>query len=223
MNVGWRSEVGHVRQRNEDAFLVEPDAGIFAVLDGMGGHPAGDVASATAVRRLAEVLVQHGGADGSGPAGDDGSGLLAALNEAHSAVREEAAKDEARAGMGTTVVVAAVREGAAWVGHVGDSRAYLLAADGALRQVTRDHGAGGYLAQALGLDRGIAPDVTQVSLGDGDALMLCTDGLTNMVEDRDIESILRATPAPQDASDALVAAALDAGGVDNVTVVVITP
>jgi len=214
MQVGFRSEIGHVRQRNEDSVLVEPGSGLFAVLDGMGGHPAGDVASAMAVDRLREAL---DGADVSDPA----TAVADALRQAHEAVLAEADANPSRHGMGTTAVVALVVGSEAWVGHVGDSRAYLLQAGGALSPVTADHGAGGYLTQALGLDRGVRPDVFQVALADDDRLLLCTDGLTNMVEDREIESILRAAEDPQRACDALTQAALDAGGVDNITTVVI--
>jgi protein phosphatase len=87
--------------------------------------------------------------------------------------------------------------------------------------VTEDHGAGGYLTQALGLERGIQPDVARVPLATGDRLILCTDGLTNMVDDAQIAAILREEDGAQAACDALTTAALDAGGVDNVTLVVI--
>jgi protein phosphatase len=216
MQVGSRSEIGHVRKRNEDALLVEPEVGVFAVADGMGGHPAGDVASAAAIQALTAELVDRAGDDTDPPAV-----LAAALEAAHRAVREKAAGDSALTGMGTTVVVALVRGDTTWVGHVGDSRAYLLPTGGPLRPVTRDHGAGGYLSQALGLDRGIAPDVVRLQLGSGDRLLLCSDGLTNMVPDSVLQDLLEASSDPQAASDALAEAALDAGGIDNVTVVVV--
>jgi protein phosphatase len=218
MQVGSRTEVGHVRQRNEDALLVEPERCVFAVADGMGGHPAGDVASAAAIRRLRADLVE-----GTDPDREPEELVAGALHAAHAAVLEEAAGDDALTGMGTTIVVALVRDDTAWVGHVGDSRAYLLPSEGRLSPVTRDHGAGGYLSQALGLDRGITPDVVPVRLGPGDRLLLCTDGLTNMVGDAAIEAVLLGTADAQEACDSLVAAALDAGGSDNVTVVVVAP
>lgn len=214
MEVGYRSEIGHVRKRNEDALLVEPDAGVYAVADGMGGHPAGDVASAVAIARLRDVMREY---DGSDPAPT----LTGALEEAHAAVLAAAQDDPGRRGMGSTAVLALVTADEAWVGHVGDSRCYLLGSGEALRPVTADHGAGGYLTQALGLERGIAPDVAQVPLSAGDRLLLCTDGLTNMVDDARLEAILRETGGAQAAADALTAAALAAGGVDNVTTVVI--
>ncbi len=215
MQVGYRSETGHVRKRNEDALLVEPGSGVYAVADGMGGHPAGDVASAVAIARLRDVLA---GYDGSDPAAAVGG----ALEEAHAAVLAASEEEPARYGMGSTAVVALVTsDDEAWVGHVGDSRCYVLASGEGLRPVTEDHGAGGYLTQALGLERGIAPDVAQVPLAAGDLLLLCTDGLTNMVDDGQIDAILREADGAQDACDALTDAALAAGGVDNVTLVVI--
>ena len=104
--------------------------------------------------------------------------------------------------------------------HVGDSRAYLLA-DDELRPLTRDHGIGGYITQALGLDRLVAPDVVRTSIWHaGDRLLLCTDGLTNMVDDKGIAMLLGKGDAAE-ATDALVEAALANGGIDNVTVIVV--
>lgn len=214
MDVGCRSEIGHVRKRNEDALLVEPETGVYAVADGMGGHPAGDVASAVAIARFKEVMSEY---DGSDPAAT----VTGALEEAHAAVLAAAEEEPGRRGMGSTAVVALVTPNEAWVGHVGDSRCYLLADGRELRPLTADHGAGGYLTQALGLERGIEPDLAQVPLAAGDRLLLCTDGLTGMVGDAKIAAILRAADGAQAAADALTAAALAAGGVDNVTTVVI--
>ena len=212
LRAGAATDVGRVRQVNQDAFLLEPDRGLYAVADGMGGHPAGDVASALAVDRLREVFAD----DRADPA----QALAGALEQVHAAVRADAEATPERTGMGTTMVVALVGDDAAWVAHVGDSRCYLFS-EGRLRPVTADHGAGGYLTQALGLDRGVRPDVVEVPLREGDRLLLCTDGLTNMVGDEDVEAILRDVEDPQAACDALAAAALDAGGVDNITTVVI--
>ena len=215
MEVGYRTEIGHVRKRNEDALLVQPESGVYAVADGMGGHPAGDVASAVAIARLKDVLGDYDGADPAAAVGG-------ALEEAHAAVLAASEDEPARLGMGSTAVVALVTSDEAWVGHVGDSRCYLLAkGEEGLRPVTEDHGAGGYLTQALGLDRGIKPDVARVPLAAGDRLLLCTDGLTNMVDDAQIAAILTEAEGAQAACDALTAAALDGGGVDNVTLVVI--
>ena len=205
-----------MRRRNEDALLVAGEAGVFVVADGLGGHPAGDVASATAVRRIREVLA---GPDADDLPADPAERLVSALVEAHAAVADEALRERGRAGMGTTAVVVQVTAETAWVAHVGDSRCYLLH-DGRLEQVTRDHSVAGYLTQALGLDGGIQPDLEAVRLSPGDRLLLCTDGLTNMVDDGEVAALLGSGTA-QDACDRLTEAALAAGGVDNVTTVVL--
>ena len=211
MDVAYRTEVGHVRSRNEDALLARPERGVLAVADGLGGHPAGDVASLTALSSV----------DGSGLGADASEDdLRAVAAAAHQAVLDAAAAEPGRTGMGTTLVLAAVQDASALVLHVGDSRAYQLVPEGGLSAITEDHGLHGYLTQALGLDREIAPDVARVACPPGTRLLLCTDGLTNMVDDAAVAELLGRGSA-RDACDALVEAALDAGGVDNVTVVVV--
>lgn len=211
MQVAYRTEVGHVRQRNEDALLARPDRGVLAVADGLGGHPAGDVASMTAISSLdkAPLTAESSEAD-----------LRSAAQAAHEAIQIAADEEPGRVGMGTTVVVALVGEGSARVLHVGDSRAYLLGPAGGLRALTEDHGVNGYLSQALGLDRAIEPDVVDVECLPGSRLLLCTDGLTNMVDDPTIAQLLGRGDA-QEACDVLVDAALDSGGIDNVTLIVV--
>lgn len=212
MQVAYRTEVGHVRARNEDALLARPERGLLAVADGLGGHPAGDVASLTAVRSLDEATL-------SGDSSEDALRVAAAA--AHMAVLAAADEDPGRAGMGTTLVLAAVLDDRARVLHVGDSRAYLRRPEGQLDAITRDHGMHGYLTQALGLDKEVEPEVADVECLPGSRLLLCTDGLTNMVDDGKLADLLGRGEA-QDACDALVEAALAGGGVDNVTVVVVT-
>jgi len=210
VQIAYRSEIGHVRTRNEDAVLARAERGVVAVADGLGGHPAGDVASLTAVRALDEAALS-----GSSSVAE----LVAATHAAHRAVLA-AAESPDRRGMGTTLVLAAVDDASARVVHVGDSRAYLLGIDGDLQRLTRDHGMHGYLTQALGLDRDVEPDAVEADCPPGSRLLLCTDGLTNMVDDERVAGLLGEGDA-QEACDALVAAALDAGGVDNVSVVVV--
>jgi serine/threonine protein phosphatase PrpC len=205
-----RTEVGHVRSRNEDAVLVAAEDGLVAVFDGLGGHPAGNVASAAAaesVRAAASKAVASA------------EDLIAAVQAAHDAVLDAAAGDPKRTGMATTAVVATLHGDTVRVAHVGDSRAYVLDTDGRLHQVTRDHGMGGYITQALGLDRGVDPDLIEVTTPPGTRLLLCSDGLSNMVDAADIGALLGAGDA-EAACDALVEAALERGGIDNVTVVV---
>ena len=212
MQVAARTELGHVRTRNEDALLVAGEDGLVAVFDGLGGHPAGDVASATAAASLRDSGL------GAASSAED---LVAALQAAHDAVGAAADGDPGRTGMATTAVVATLAGGTALVAHVGDSRAYLRDGDGRLEQVTRDHGMGGYITQALGLDRGVDPDVVELATPPASRLLLCSDGLSNMVDAVDIGALLGAGDATA-ACDALVEAALDRGGIDNVTVVVVT-
>jgi protein phosphatase len=210
MEVAYRTEVGHVRSRNEDALLARPERGVLAVADGLGGHAAGDVASMVAITSLDEAPLTAQSSE---------QDLRSAVAAAHQAVLA-AAEEPGRAGMGTTLVLAVVGEGSARIVHVGDSRAYLLHPDGPVEALTRDHGMHGYLTQALGLDRDVEPDVTEVETPDGSRLLLCTDGLTNMVDDDALADLLGRGDAQQ-ACDALVETALANGGIDNVTVVVV--
>lgn len=210
MEVAYRTEVGHVRSRNEDAVLARPERGVLAVADGLGGHAAGDVASMVAITSLDEAPLSAQSSE---------EDLRSAVAAAHQAVLA-AAEEPGRAGMGTTLVLAVVGEGSARILHVGDSRAYLLHPDGPVEALTRDHGMHGYLTQALGLDRDVEPDVTEVETPKGSRLLLCTDGLTNMVDDDALAELLGRGDAQQ-ACDVLVETALANGGIDNVTVVVV--
>ncbi|MDQ4131239.1 MAG: protein phosphatase 2C domain-containing protein, partial [Actinomycetota bacterium] len=138
MQIGSATEVGLVRRRNEDALLVDGDRRVFAVADGLGGHPAGDVASQLAIEVLEKEL--QGLSDGHAP----DEVLAEALRAAHEAVMADGWEEPSRRGMATTAVVAHLPQGdrEAWVAHVGDSRAYLLH-EGQLNQLTRDHTTGG--------------------------------------------------------------------------------
>lgn len=212
--VGAATDVGLVREANEDALLVLREAGVVAVADGLGGHAAGEVASGIAVETLRATVAGVPEATE-----DEVPAVLAdAVQVAHRAVVDDAARDRSRRGMGTTLVVAHVRPGRLWVAHVGDSRAYLLHGD-ALSPLTSDHGVGGMLTQALGLGD-VAPDVVEVEAAAGERLLLCTDGLTGTTEPDEIARLL-AAGSPQEACDSLVRAALRGGGHDNVTVVVV--
>lgn len=223
MKVGSVSDVGLVRPRNEDDLLTAEDRRMFLVADGLGGHPAGDVASHIAVETVDRELTLE-----SLSGGADRADLLAdALHRAHEAIVADISRSPERAGMGTTAVLALVGDGAdeAWVAHVGDSRAY-LAREGRLHQVTDDHRSGGpfgggRITQALGTSDAIDPDVVRLELQTGDRLMLCTDGLSDMVDEGLVEEITTGVDAPQAACDDLVTAAKRAGGADNITVIVV--
>lgn len=231
------TDVGRVRASNEDAFAVEAAEGIFVVADGMGGHAAGEVASRLAVERIVAALKAAGGGDGSGER------MSRALDEANRAI-VEAAGDPERRGMGTTATVLHRRAGSSRyvIGHVGDSRAYRLR-NGELRQLTRDqtwvqrqvdagllpaeqargHPYSNVLVQALGLEGRVSPEVVDGTAEDGDLFLLCSDGLTAMLDDEEIQVVL--SGGRNGDLDALcrelVERANERGGVDNVTVVVV--
>jgi protein phosphatase len=226
--VGEATDVGKVRDHNEDGYLVDDGLGLVAVADGMGGHRGGEVASATALEALHASFAEHGG-------------LRDAVVAANDAVLERARADENLRGMGTTLTAGVLGDdGVLLVGHVGDSRAYLLR-DGELARITTDHSfveelvAAGELTEeeaerdprrsmitrALGLDDELAVDLYPVSLVAGDRVMMCSDGLTTMVSEDDLTSLLASDGEPATVAQRLVDAANAAGGVDNTTVLVL--
>lgn len=226
IEVGSATDIGRVRERNEDSLLVEPP--LFVVADGMGGHRGGQVASQVALETM------EGLATG-------GSGSLAEhVHEANRAVWDRSVEDERLSGMGTTLTAALIDGGSARIAHVGDSRAYLLR-DGLLRQLTTDHTLvarmvksgeiteaeaevhphKNVLTRALGTDEQVEVDEDTLALMDGDRLLLCSDGLTGMVTEEQIQAILENSEQPQQAADRLVKSANRAGGIDNITVVVL--
>lgn len=222
-----RSEVGYVREHNEDSMLVAPP--LFVVCDGMGGHEAGEVASEIAINTISRLA----------PTKLDADGLGRAVEEANLAIIEAAEKGIGRQGMGTTCTAAILEGNQLAIAQVGDSRAYLLH-NGSLQQLTRDHSVvadliesgeitpaearthqwRSFITRALGLEPYTKPDLYEVNVDYGDRLMLCSDGLYSMVPDKEIESILSTAPNTQVATDMLVEAALKAGGSDNITVIV---
>ena len=212
MRVEVASERGSVRDRNEDAVLVDADLGLFVVADGVGGGPAGDVASRTAVEAVHACL--SGGCDGFGD-------VAQALLVAHRALRRRGTVEPQLAGMATTAVVAwvDVRAGTLTVGHVGDSRAYLRTAAG-LRRLTDDHGVGSMLTQALGQGNPPRPEVVEVPLHGAELLLLCTDGITDVLDDETLERHV-VGPDVSRVRDRLVDAAYTHGSRDNITLVAV--
>lgn len=246
------TDTGKVRRRNEDALAMDPERGIAMVADGMGGHPGGDVASRVAVTFTLERLQDlHDAVRGKRSTSDLAGAMSNVVLGAHEAIRERGRTETPLEGMGTTLtVLMADLDHRTWVlSHVGDSRAYLLRR-GELRQLTRDdtwvqqrvdaadltpeqakhHPFGHMLTQCLGLEKTPRPHVREGILEDGDVFLLCTDGLTGMVERARAEAILRShmsadagdTPALEAVAHALIQEALDQGGQDNVTVVLLT-
>ena len=225
MHAGVATDIGRIREKNEDSYLS--DEPLFAVADGMGGHKGGEVASQLALETLEAGF-------------RDRKELAQGLRDANAVVFERSQSDSSVQGMGTTVTAVVVEGTSALFAHVGDSRAYLLRA-GDLRQITDDHTLvarmvrsseiseaeadvhphRSVLTRALGTEPDVVVDEVDVALTDGDRLLLCSDGLTGMVTEEQIVAILSAAPDPQDAADRLVRAANRAGGVDNITVVVV--
>jgi protein phosphatase len=229
---GSASDVGRVRSVNEDLALASPT--LFAVADGMGGHAGGEVASRTAIEALQQEFGRHPSADG----------LADAVRQANLAVWERSHEDSDLRGMGTTLTAAALvatPQGDRLVmANVGDSRSYRLR-DGALTQLSHDHSVAEelvdrgqlseaeaaihphrhILTRALGVSSEVDPDVWEMAPREGDRYLLCSDGLTNEVTETRIAKLLRTTSDPQEAADKLVQMALDNGGNDNITVVVL--
>ncbi len=218
------SDVGQRRSGNEDAWYISPEGSLCLVADGLGGHAGGEIASSTLVRVVAAASRRAAAWE------DPAKGLPELLAEADEAVRELGTGE--LTGMATTVVALCLRPGRWWVAHVGDSRAYLLRG-GELRRLTTDHtpeqeggfALGGHRSGMITRAVGIGP-TTEYDLDDGEArpgdrFLLCSDGLTDAVAEADIAGILRKLDRPAAAAERLVDAANEAGGPDNITVIVV--
>jgi PPM family protein phosphatase len=231
---GAATDVGRMRDGNEDSYLSEGP--VAAVADGMGGHRAGEVASATAMEALKELAA-------GGPWGNEGAATRALKDvvvQANRRIYEMAAKDSSRAGMGTTLTALLEDGDTIHLAHVGDSRAYLLR-DGELSQLTVDHTLvqrmrdEGRLTQeeaerhpqrsiitrALGIDPEVEIDLSTFKILPGDRILLCSDGLSGPVSDEKIRNVLLRVRDPQAAADRLIQLANEAGGPDNITAVVL--
>jgi protein phosphatase len=234
LRFGAATDVGRMRTNNEDSYLSERP--VAAVADGMGGHNAGEVASAIAIEELAALR-------GMGPwpneraATDD---LKRAIVRANRRIREMAAGDRELNGMGTTLVAVLEDGDSVHLANVGDSRAYLLR-QGELTQVTVDHTLvqelvddgrlspkdaerhpqRSMITRALGVDREVEIDLFTYKLLPGDRLVLCSDGLSDVLNPAQIRNVLLRVRDPQKAAERLVAMAVEGGGPDNVTVIVV--
>jgi serine/threonine protein phosphatase PrpC len=228
VHVAVLTDTGRKRRHNEDAFVVEPP--LFAVADGMGGAQAGELASSLAAAALKDSQEPGGG-------GEERVDEL--IQQANRRVYERQSQDAAASGMGTTMTVALVEDGRVAIGHVGDSRAYLIR-EGELEQLTEDHSlvaelvrsgklspeeAEGHpqrsvITRALGTDPDVDVDTFSVETRPGDLFLICSDGLTTMVDDETIlAEVARNRDDLKSAAKALVRAANKGGGEDNITVV----
>jgi serine/threonine protein phosphatase PrpC len=241
-----KTDQGKMRANNEDAFLVNDRLGLYAVADGIGGHEGGEVASRLTVDALSDMLRKQFEGSRSAVAFDDSpeadqyiSSLRGAVALANTTVRQAAAQDPSLTGMGTTVTAVLLRPRTSVFVHVGDSRAYMFR-NGILRQLTNDHSlvaeqmrAGlitpeqarmspyrHVITRSVGIHPEVHADFGMFELEKNDILLLCTDGLTEMIKDDDIARIL-SNAIPVASAESLIRRANDNGGVDNITVVVV--
>jgi protein phosphatase len=237
------SDVGKVRENNEDSYLIEEEHGLYLVADGMGGHLGGKTASTMAVNTIREaVQEQYSELVDQARAEPVESSMLPrlladAIRKACATIFERAAGDPELRGMGTTVTAMMVLEGRAFVAHVGDSRCYLYRDQG-VTQVTDDHSlvneqikAGilteeqaaeshlkNIITRSVGFERDVSVDTLILSLQEGDRFLLCSDGLSNLVNDAEIGEAL-GSMALESVPESMVQLANDRGGDDNITVV----
>jgi protein phosphatase len=237
--VAGATDVGRVRAHNEDSFLVDAQRGVFLVADGMGGHAAGEIASAIASEAVGAAL--RLGVDGGLGAEDLGVVMRECIQQAHRSILNYSATKPETRGMGTTMTALVIcDDGAFRVGHIGDSRCYVLR-DGELEQVSRDHtwvqrevdegrltptGARRHrlshvLSRALGADSLDEPDVYSGTLLPGDLVLLCSDGLTGMLTDRLLRRILTRDAELHELVADLIVGANERGGRDNITAVLV--
>jgi protein phosphatase len=232
-----------VRQANEDAFAVLPEQGLFIVADGIGGAAAGEAASQIAVEVVPATLRPRLSALRRNAARKKvEAAVREALQEVNDAMLSQGRQHSGVAGMGTTIVLAMMWRGSVLIAHLGDSRAYLYR-DGGLIRLTEDHALAAQLvrwgkiteSQAegnpgrstllryLGADEELVPDFRWIRPQVGDQLLLCSDGLTNMLSDDQIARVMSASGSLSSCCDRLIADANMAGGNDNITVLIIRP
>ena len=226
----FRTDVGKVRANNQDAPIVSEKLRLYGVADGMGGHKGGEVASTSARDDLLREL------EGKTPSV---AALSGAIEEVNRQIYHQQEHDDALTGMGTTLSVLWMSDNFVYIGHVGDSRVYLLR-DGEFKQMTLDHSLveqlvregvlteeeaqnhpmRNIITRAIGTDESVEVDVVVEERSKGDLWLACSDGLHGLVDDRQMRDALRQY-APEKAADVLLKAALDAGGRDNVTLVIV--
>jgi len=236
MHVNSLTNIGLVRKANEDKYLADKNRGLFIVADGMGGHEAGEIASSLAIKTLDELLtedeiLQKGG-----------EGLRQAVKSANTIIYNEAKINSRCTGMGTTVTAAMFTDIHLYIAHIGDSRAYLIR-DESIKLLTKDHSLVGelvrqgeltekeainhphrnVLTRALGTEPEVEIDLMEVNTKPGDLLLLCTDGLYNLVQNDEIlQAVLNNGDDLRKTVDQLVKLSLNRGGLDNITVVLVS-
>ena len=235
------SDVGCIRELNEDCYCIcglgdNSERGFCILADGMGGHNAGEVASQNAVKLIAEEmnrLLESGEKEIPGQ-------LSRAVSAANTGVYTMASENPIHRGMGTTVVTAFIDDGTAYVANVGDSRAYAVR-DDEIVQITTDHSVVSELVmrgtitkeearlhpqrniitRAVGTDKSVRTDIFEYNYSPGDVMIICSDGLSTMLDDNRILEIIKSKKTSEDTVNSLIAAAKDEGGLDNITVICI--
>ena len=235
------SDVGCIRELNEDCYCIcgfgdNSERGFCILADGMGGHNAGEVASQNAVKLIAEEmnrLLESGEKEIPGQ-------LSRAVSAANTGVYTMASENPIHRGMGTTVVTAFIDDGTAYVANVGDSRAYAVR-DDEIVQITTDHSGVSELVmrgtitkeearlhpqkniitRAVGTDKSVRTDIFEYNYSPGDVMIICSDGLSTMLDDNRILEIIKSKKTSEDTVNSLIAAAKDEGGLDNITVICI--
>lgn len=240
MNTAFRTDVGRIRTINEDRAAVKSDlSGVVLALlaDGMGGHQAGDIASQTTID---VIIAELADIDPDMSASQWEYALQRAVEKANAVIYQQASKHTELSGMGTTVVAVIAAPDRMAIAHIGDSRAYVYH-QGELRQLTDDHSLvnellksgqiseeearihprRNVLTRALGTELAVETEICHADWEEGDILLLCTDGLTNMIDEETIVHILNSKASLEGKADRLVDRALQAGGDDNITVVLV--
>jgi len=239
-----RTDPGMVREHNEDCFVIVPESGVAVLADGMGGHLAGEVASAMAIDQVTQYLL-HAFSRGQGPTGNGAPPvpelLVDAIKAANTAIHQASMSRPEQAGMGTTIVAAVFNGDHLTVAHVGDSRLYRYR-DGRLEQITEDHSMvqellrrglitpeeartsvnKNLVTRALGVDPVVEVDVRETDLAKGDLYLLCSDGLNDVLTDEEIAAQIAGHPNDLDAAArSMIQQVNERGGPDNVSIVLI--
>lgn len=241
MKASCASDIGRKRKVNEDRCFFDANRGLFIVADGVGGHRAGETASEIAVKTVSTSLFPAGGAaDYERTGGSVSDAIRRSIGEANEAIYTAASRNPELRGMGTTIVVALRSDSELCIAHVGDSRAYLIR-DDLIKQLTEDHSFVAELVRlgritpeearrhhlrhvitrCLGTEPQVDVDIQEIRLLSGDYVVLCTDGLSDLVSDGVIKDVVLDAGEPTKACRRLVHLANELGGTDNITVIVV--
>lgn len=235
------TDVGRRRSQNEDYFCIDESLGLFIVADGMGGHASGEVASKMATELVRDAIEQAKEGEAPSPASGSGAENMAeAIRFANRMVFDTARDNPQHKGMGTTIVAVLIEGERMTVAHVGDSRVYLVRGN-CVEQLTDDHALlaeqvrEGLISQeeadqsdmkniitrSIGITPEVEADLNEMSLSNGDRLVLCSDGVTSLLDEDDFNSIVTAGGMPEETCKQLVNRANELGGTDNITIITI--